>query len=713
MREKDFLNNTVVPLATKWLKDCIASYPSCGKPPRHCTVFCSDNSLLISDLEGQGLVATRLLFFPLYPPSDETDVVRLQLSESLSLDTRYVALSHRWGTNETCCTNKANLKEMIETGIQTSKLPATFREAVYVARGMGLSYIWIDSLCIVQDDKDDWKMEAQRMAVIYDNATCTIAANDGIDSNAGLFVQNPDLKSDNLLDSRAWVCQERMVSPRSLIFTGDSAVWECRECDASVSSPELKFRRARGAEETPTHPKDIFTYFRDWRLPLKEQEPARVVEDEDSYDEEGTDSQTEDISVDGIIYNAEIDSTSGRVIFHSGTMVPDSDSILLRDSTTNLSLEEAVRHTEDLTSTCSVEERETLRRGYSPEFPDSDYDYDGYPAYKGGLPGHDVNMAIFLEGRESSRPYAIYPDRLRESDPDPFGDFMVVVSDLDRPQRNYLPFLKTWWSFLSNYSLLSLTYGSDKFLAINGITTVAQRWSHLRSSFGLFYHFLEMELLWYVDPDGPPGGRQENWLVPTWSWASTRNGRVKNDMYTRMPFRGKLLIKPMITPGIGTAFDQPLPFVAWMARRYHTINVKGDLRKGVVTAVNGDNGKTRYPIVLDRTGSFSDEEVHDFRPDCAEDFPIGQPVNVLYMVWYHYDAKDLGLAKYIDIGLVFKQMKGETEITMHEEDVPRWVASEQRLLVRIGYLETTYPAESLREYSEFMSELTWYYARLA
>ncbi|KAK1990179.1 heterokaryon incompatibility protein [Colletotrichum falcatum] len=718
MHEQDFIGKTAVPLATKWLEECGANHPSCGKAARHSSVFCTDNTLLISDLEGKGLVATRLLFFPLRPASEEADVARLQLSESLGPDTRYAALSHRWGARETCCTTRGNLRDMTETGMRVSELPATFRDAVRVARGVGLSHVWIDSLCIVQDDKEDWKREARRMAIIYDNATITIAANDGLDSSSGLgTARGPDPEGANVLDSRAWVCQERMISPRSLIFTGGSVVWECRECDASVASPELKPRRAMGAGETPTHPKDIFVYFRDWRLPLKREEPARVAEVESDDGEGSHDSMESRQSViegteemqkgeegatadtrtrrrsnecqtapdeEGGTENGEEDTeedddsivayqgtshwkfTPDGMVYQNSTPEPDPDAALATVADLHPGPEDATGRPEDLASTRSDEEQG------SPERPGSEYDSDGYPAYRGGLPGHAANLAVFLQGGKASKPYRLYPEDLREGDPDPFSDFVVVVSDLDHPQSHYWPFLKTWWSFISNYSPLCLTYGSDKFLAINGITAVAQRWTHLRSSFGLFYHFLEGDLMWYVDPDGPPGARHDSWLVPTWSWASTRNGRVRNDVYARDPLRGNLMIKPVITAAMGTAFDQPLPFAAWMARRYHSLEVKGDLRKGVVTAVQGADGRTRYPIVLDSVGRFSDEEVHDFRPDCAEDFPIGRPVNVFYMVWYHYDAEYFGLAEYIDIGLVLRQMKGETEIGMYEEEVSGW-----------------------------------------
>ncbi|KAI8289953.1 hypothetical protein K4K60_007423 [Colletotrichum sp. SAR11_57] len=590
---------------------------------------------------------------------------------------------------------------MVEKGMCTSSLPPTFREAIYVARGMGFSYIWIDSLCIIQDDKDDWKAEARRMAIIYDNATCTIVAMDGLDSEAGLSIQNSELKSAGILDSRAWVCQERMISPRSLIFSEDSLSWECRECDASFAEPSLVARRAPGTNEAPTHPKDIFAFFRDFRLPRpipKEENAWEDVEDEEENEEDAEDDELEGANHEGDAIDVDSSEDAVEDDDHEGSNEEAEDS---SDDETH-GMEITTTHFED-----------DGQNHQGSGFDDEAYDSDGYPAYRGGLPGHAANLSVFLEGKGPSKLYRVHPDGPNDDGTDPFGDYMVVATDLSRPRDVYYPFLKTWWQFLSNYSWLSLSYNSDKFLAINGITTVAQRWAHLWSSFGLFYHFFETEMLWYVDPKGPSGERQKPWLVPTWSWASTRNGSVVNDMYRRLPMRGSLMIKPEIKMGMGTAFDQPLPFAAWMARRYHTLEMKGDLRKGVVTATPGINGETKYTIALDKLGRFSDEEVHDFRPDCAEEFPVGQSVNVLYMVWYHYDADYWKLDKHIDVGLVFKQMKGETEITMYEEDVAKESTSEQRLLTRLGYLETTYPTGSRRNMAEVMEELTWYFVRVA
>lgn len=73
----------------------------------------------------------------------------------------YVALSHRWGNIlQPVLTLNANLEERMR-GISIETLPATFRDAIRVTKSLGYEYIWIDSLCIVQDDKVDWERECK------------------------------------------------------------------------------------------------------------------------------------------------------------------------------------------------------------------------------------------------------------------------------------------------------------------------------------------------------------------------------------------------------------------------------------------------------------------------------------------------------------------------------------------------------------------------
>src|SRR4051794_22873221 len=83
-------------------------------------------------------------------------------------------------------TTKATKSTRLKS-IPLVKLPKSFREAVFITRRLGYLYLWIDSLCIVQDDKEDWQQESAKMADIYENAALTIAASDSADSHKGCF----------------------------------------------------------------------------------------------------------------------------------------------------------------------------------------------------------------------------------------------------------------------------------------------------------------------------------------------------------------------------------------------------------------------------------------------------------------------------------------------------------------------------------------------
>jgi hypothetical protein len=100
---------------------------------------------------------------------------------------KYAALSYCWGSSQTFTTTIATLKERIR-GFLPESLPASIRDAILLARDMSIPYIWVDSLCIIQDSAADWEREAARMCTIYTNATITIAALDSPDSDTGLIV---------------------------------------------------------------------------------------------------------------------------------------------------------------------------------------------------------------------------------------------------------------------------------------------------------------------------------------------------------------------------------------------------------------------------------------------------------------------------------------------------------------------------------------------
>ncbi|KAI9154740.1 HET-domain-containing protein [Paramyrothecium foliicola] len=187
---------------------------------------------------------------------------------SNGLTGEYVALSHCWGGYSQNMTTKATYKAN-QQRIDMASLPKTFQDAIKVTRQLGIRYIWIDSLCIIQDDEHDWYREAEKMGLVYEHAYCTIAAAAAADGSIGCFVQEGEgdpmvllpshgsalVDTGNVylarpsanthfdtgpLFSRAWVVQERLLSPRVLHFAQDQVYWECRKQILSEDGAAVK-----------------------------------------------------------------------------------------------------------------------------------------------------------------------------------------------------------------------------------------------------------------------------------------------------------------------------------------------------------------------------------------------------------------------------------------------------------------------------------------
>lgn len=72
----------------------------------------------------------------------------------------------------------------LTVNIFLSDLPPLFQDAIIITRQLGLRYLWIDSLCIIQDSLRDWETEAAKMASIYQNSYVTISATDASNGSA-------------------------------------------------------------------------------------------------------------------------------------------------------------------------------------------------------------------------------------------------------------------------------------------------------------------------------------------------------------------------------------------------------------------------------------------------------------------------------------------------------------------------------------------------
>lgn len=158
-----------------------------------------------------------------------------------------------------------NYHSLLE-GFRLVDLPKTFQDAIMTTRKLGISFLWIDSLCIIQDSTRDWSAESSKMGQIYANSWLNLAAAAAKDSTEGLFFQRSPLQiapcrikagragftryvksiytpenadSDQMiLYTRAWVFQEWLLAPRALVFSKNELLWECSGLNASEKYPE-------------------------------------------------------------------------------------------------------------------------------------------------------------------------------------------------------------------------------------------------------------------------------------------------------------------------------------------------------------------------------------------------------------------------------------------------------------------------------------------
>ncbi|KAH9863676.1 hypothetical protein J1614_009608 [Plenodomus biglobosus] len=195
--------------------------------------------------------------------SDECSELQIGFSElpeaggdtHLEVVREWVALSHRWGPEKSdhLSTTTDNYESHLK-GISFKDLPQTFVDAVKITRALGRRYLWIDSLCIIQEgEKQDWKQEASRMDEVYTGAYCVIAASRADNHKAGFLKERTKASSvtlqgnvegsvfsiceniDNFdkhilggaLHQRAWVLQEHALARRTVFFDEHQTYWEC------------------------------------------------------------------------------------------------------------------------------------------------------------------------------------------------------------------------------------------------------------------------------------------------------------------------------------------------------------------------------------------------------------------------------------------------------------------------------------------------------
>lgn len=286
----------------KWLEDCETTHnhPKCGQGAE--TTLPRRVVTIRPTLEG---------------PS-------LYLNETNGATGKYIALSHCWGGFTGCQSTTANLAARFQ-GIEYEDLPQTFKDAVCCALKLNIHHIWIDSLCIIQDDVKDWERESAKMSYVYSDAYLVIAAASADGDDKGFFTEPNSLYRGIGLESRegsgqeeivihkhmphsgslnhpaprspinigplgrrAWTLQETLLARRCVGFNKNEIAWECHsivdcECHRTIERSATQERadwvygvntggfsgggRAHRAHARPlTQLQDVSTTYMEWRL---------------------------------------------------------------------------------------------------------------------------------------------------------------------------------------------------------------------------------------------------------------------------------------------------------------------------------------------------------------------------------------------------------------------------------------------------------------
>lgn len=230
-----------------------------------------EHSLCKMPTAGRQLPSRVLDLGPALGAFPETDA-DVRLVESRGARGKYVCLSYCWGGAIDIRLTRDRYESYMR-GIAWAKLPQGYRDAIQLTRKLGVRYIWIDSLCIIQDDEEDWKEQASKMASIYQGSLVTVSATKAASPYESYFATSPpqyratrlyyrdshgkshhayarltiphffsstaagepnynlDLDQSPLLN-RGWIFQERLLSPRVLHLGAIEMAWECNEACA-------------------------------------------------------------------------------------------------------------------------------------------------------------------------------------------------------------------------------------------------------------------------------------------------------------------------------------------------------------------------------------------------------------------------------------------------------------------------------------------------
>ena len=242
-----------------WLENCRENHHACNQTASRGKTF----PTRLLDLGDSAAEYIKLVS----TPHDASNA-----SPGSSTGLRYATLSHCWGDDKKMLQLTTASETEMRQQINVHNLPTTLKDAVDIVRRFQIRYLWVDAVCIIQDSVEDWQAEANKMTDVYSNSTLNIAASAARDCEGGCYSKarrqplktlpikigsvygqaisvfpngvgdigqlwNPDTFGESRLNSRGWVLQETLLSPRTLSYRSSTLSWSCRDLEAVDGRP--------------------------------------------------------------------------------------------------------------------------------------------------------------------------------------------------------------------------------------------------------------------------------------------------------------------------------------------------------------------------------------------------------------------------------------------------------------------------------------------
>jgi hypothetical protein len=399
------------------------------------------------------------------------ETVRLPLSEPLE----YLALSHCWGESKIAYTlRRDTFFNALASGIRVDRLAKNFQHAIAITRGLGIGYLWIDSLCILQDSPNDLRWELATMGLLYATAKCTLSATASAGSAEGCFSTVEHFLGDcflltendsslvtsyrgtressvaHLFDgkvedatitTRGWTFQERVLSSRVLHFCKGVVLFECNALQASScnadaapfpTSPRVRSDGKATVQLGPIPPP---------RPPLPSWPiPELEVNDDWRLFEEWANGELADYTP---------------------------------------------RH-------YTVESTYNLGAGYQAL-----WEYMTWTSEQESIASDNARIGMR-------------------------GAFEMLVKFQGASDAELLEFHNSWYELVARYSVRELTHETDKVVAIEGIAYFIETNTNFKFQFGLWAEHVKFTLLWHLEGESKKRPLRQ---MPTWSWVSV-DGKI-------------------------------------------------------------------------------------------------------------------------------------------------------------------------------------------